>query len=68
LIAALAGISYGVIVNHVTTKILTKVVEGISDQVALTTKDIQRSLLPLSFMVMDHRLALDFILSKQGGL
>jgi hypothetical protein len=41
LIAALVGISYGVIANYVTAKNLTKVVEGISDQVGLAIKDRQ---------------------------
>jgi hypothetical protein len=66
LITALAGISYGVIANHVTAKNPTKVVEGTSDQVALAIKDIQRSLLSLPYLVMDHNLALDFLLAKQG--
>jgi hypothetical protein len=35
LVTALAGISYGVIANHVTAKNLTKMVEGTSDQVGL---------------------------------
>jgi ribonuclease HI len=39
-IAALAGISYGVIANHVTAKNLTKIVEGISDRVSLAIKHI----------------------------
>jgi hypothetical protein len=68
LVAALAGISYGVIANHVTTKNLTKVVEDTSDQVGLAIEDMQRSLLSLACMVMDHRLALDFLLAKQGGV
>jgi hypothetical protein len=71
LIAALAGISYGVIANHPTAKNLTKVVEGTSDQVGLIIKDIQRSLSSLASMVMYHYLAffldfLDFLFSKQG--
>jgi hypothetical protein len=71
LIAALAGISYGVIANHATAKNLTKVVEGTSDQVGLIIKDIQRSLSSLASMVMYHYLAffldfLDFLFSKQG--
>jgi hypothetical protein len=56
LIAALAGISYMMIANHVTAKNLTKTVEGTSDQVGLAC------------MVMDHCLALDFLLAKQGGV
>jgi hypothetical protein len=68
LIAALAGISYGVIANHVTAKNLTKVIEDTSDQVGLAIKDTQRSLLSLACMVMNHRLALDFLLAKQGGV
>jgi hypothetical protein len=61
LIAALAGISYGVIANHVTAKKnLTKVVEDTSDQVGLAIKDMQRFLSSLACMVMDHHLALDF--------
>jgi hypothetical protein len=62
LIAALAGISYGVIANHVTAKKLTKVVEGTSDQVGLASKDMQRSLLSLTCIVMNHHLSLDFLL------
>jgi hypothetical protein len=54
-----------VIANHVTTKNL---VVGTSDQVGLAIKDMQRSLLSLAYMVMDHRLALDFLLAKQGGV
>jgi hypothetical protein len=65
LIAALAGISYGVIANHVTAKNLTKMIKDTSYQVGLAIKDIQRSLLSLAFMVMDHHLALDFLLAKQ---
>jgi hypothetical protein len=68
LIAALAGISYGVIANHVTSKNLTKVVEDTSDQVGLAIKDMQRSLSSLACMVTDHHLALDFLLAKQGGV
>jgi hypothetical protein len=68
LVAALAGISYGVITNHVTAKNLTKVVENISDQVGFAIKDMQRSLSSLACMVMDHHLALDFLLAKQGGV
>jgi ribonuclease HI len=68
LVSALAGISYGVIVNHVTAKNLTKVAEDNSDQVGLAIKDIQRSLSFLACMVMDHLLALDFLLTKQGGV
>jgi hypothetical protein len=68
LIAAVAGISYGVIASYVTAKNLIKVVEDTSDQVGFAIKDIQRSLLSLACMVMDHRLALDFLLAKQGGV
>jgi hypothetical protein len=68
LVTALAGISYKVIANHVTAKNQTKVVEGTSDQVGLAIKDMQRSLLSLACMVMDHCLALDFLLAKQGGI
>jgi hypothetical protein len=42
------------------------VVEDTSDQVGLAIKDIQRSL--SACMVMDHRLALDFLLVKEGGI
>jgi hypothetical protein len=66
LVTALTGTSYGVIANHVTAKNLTKLVEDTSDQVGLAIKDIQRSLLSLACMVMDHCLALDFLLVKQG--
>jgi ribonuclease HI len=38
LVAALAGISYGIIANHVTAKNLTKVIEDISDQVGLAIR------------------------------
>jgi hypothetical protein len=65
---ALAGISYGIIANYVTAKNLTKVVENTSDQVGLAIKDMQRSLSSLACMVTDHRLALDFLLAKQGGV
>jgi hypothetical protein len=68
LVTALAGISYGVIANNVTKKNLTKVVEDTSDQVSLAIKDMQRSLSSLACMVMDHRLALDFLLGKQRGV
>jgi hypothetical protein len=64
LVAALAGISYGVIANLVTSKNITKVVEDTSDQVGLAIKDIQRSLLSLACVVMGQRLALDFLLAK----
>jgi hypothetical protein len=67
LVAALAGISYEVIANHVTAKNLTKVVEDTSDQVGLAIKDRQRSLLSLACTVMGHHLALEFLLAKQGG-
>jgi hypothetical protein len=67
LVTALARISYGVIASHVTTKNLTKVIEDTSDQVGLAIKDMQRSLSSLACMVMDHRLALDLLLAKQGG-
>jgi hypothetical protein len=63
LIAALPGIHYGVVVNHATAKTLTKIVEGTSDQVGLAIKDMQRSLLSLACMVMDHHLALDSLFS-----
>jgi hypothetical protein len=43
LIAALAGISYEAISNHITAKKLTKVVKGSSDQVGFAIKDMQRS-------------------------
>jgi hypothetical protein len=68
LIAALAGISCGVVANHVTAKNLTKVVEGTSDQVGLAIKDMQRSLSSLACMIMNHCLPLDFLLAKQGGV
>jgi hypothetical protein len=64
LVASLAGISSGVIANHVTAKNLTKVVDSTSDQVGLAIRDIQRSLLSLACMVMDHCLAPDFLLAK----
>jgi hypothetical protein len=57
-----------VIANHVTVKNLIKVVEGTSDQVGLAIKDMQRSLSSLACVVMDHCLALDFLLAKQGGV
>jgi hypothetical protein len=47
LVTALAGISYGVIANHITAKNLIKVVEDTSDQVGLAIKNMQRSLLSL---------------------
>jgi hypothetical protein len=67
LVTALHGISYVVTANHVTSKKLTKIVEGTSDQLGLAIKDMQRSLSSLPCMVMDHCLALDFLLAKQGG-
>jgi hypothetical protein len=67
MIAALAGIRYRVVANYVTTKKnLTKVVEGTLNQVGLAIKDIKRSLSSLACMVMNHHLALDFLLVKQG--
>jgi hypothetical protein len=44
LIAAQAGISYGVAANHVTEKNLTKVVEGTSDHVSIAIKGMQKLL------------------------
>jgi hypothetical protein len=44
------------------------VVEDTSDQVSLAVKDMQRSLLSFACMVMGQRLALDFLLAKQGGV
>jgi hypothetical protein len=67
-IASLAGISYGVIANHVTVKTPTKVVEDTSDQVGLAIKNIQRSLLSLACVVMDHCLALGFLFAEQEGV
>jgi hypothetical protein len=64
LVAALAGISYGVISNHITSKNLTKVVEDPSGQVGLAIKDMQRSSSSLACMLM----ALDFLLARQGGV
>jgi hypothetical protein len=55
-----------VIANHVTIKNLTEVVEDTSEQVGLAIKDMQRSLSSLACVVMDHHLALDFLLAKQG--
>jgi hypothetical protein len=54
--------------DHVTEKILTKVVERASYYIGLAIKDIQRSLSSLACMVTDHCLALDFLLAKQGGV
>jgi hypothetical protein len=48
LIAALTGISHGVIANHVTAENLTKVLEDTSDQVGLAIKDMQRFLSSLA--------------------
>jgi hypothetical protein len=56
------------IAHYVTAENLTKEVEGTSDQVGLAIKDMQRSLSSLACMVMDHHLALDFLLAKQGGV
>jgi hypothetical protein len=56
------------IANHVTAKNLTKVVEDTSDHVGLAINDMQRSLSSLACMVMGHRLALGFLLAKQGGV
>jgi hypothetical protein len=44
------------------------VVEDTSSQVGIAIKNIQRFLLSLACMVMDHHLALDFLLAKQGGV
>jgi hypothetical protein len=55
-----------VIANPVTAKNLTKVLGGTSDQVGLAIKGMQRSLLSVDCVVMDHRLALGFLLAKQG--
>jgi hypothetical protein len=68
LVAALARISYGMIANHITVKHLNKVADDNSDQVGLAIKDMQRSLLSLACMVLDHSLTLDFLLAKQGGI
>jgi hypothetical protein len=57
-----------VIANHATAKNLTKVIEGTSDQISLVIKDMQRSLLSLTYKVTDHCLALDSLLAKQGGV
>jgi hypothetical protein len=37
-------------------------------QVSLAIRNMQRSLLSLVCMVVDHCLALDFLLAKQGGV
>jgi hypothetical protein len=63
----LAGIRYGVVSSYVTTKNLTKVVKTTSDKIGLIFKDIQKSLSSLVKIGMDHCLALDFLLAKQGG-
>jgi hypothetical protein len=47
LIAALVGISYGVIANHITARNLTKLVEGTSDQVGLAIKECKGLCHPL---------------------
>jgi hypothetical protein len=65
LVTALAEICYA---NHVTAKNLTKVVEDTSDQIGIAIKDMQRSFSSLACMVIDHHLALDFLLAKQGGV
>jgi hypothetical protein len=57
-----------VIANHVTAKNLTEVVEDTSDQAGLAIKVMQWSLFSLAYVVTDHRLALDFLLAKQGGV
>jgi hypothetical protein len=44
------------------------VIEDTSDQVGLAIKDMQRPLTSLACMVMDHPLALDFLLAKQDGV
>jgi hypothetical protein len=64
LIAAFAEISCGVIANHVTAKNLIKIVEDTSDQVGLAIKNMQRSLLSLACMVMDH--CLSFGQAREG--
>jgi hypothetical protein len=66
-VAAFAGISYRVIANHVTPKNPNQSGRGHLSQVGIAIKYIQRSLLSLACMVMDHHLALDFLLAKQGA-
>jgi hypothetical protein len=67
LISALVGINYGVISNYETIKNLTKMVEETSDKFGLNFKDMKRSLSSVAEMAMDHHLALDFLLAKNGG-
>jgi hypothetical protein len=50
MITPLAGISYGVVTNHVTIKNLTTVVEDTSDRVGLAINDMQKSLSSLACM------------------
>jgi hypothetical protein len=68
LISALAGISYRVVANHVTAKNLTKVLKSTSDQVGFAIKDMKGFLSSLACNVMNHHLALDFLVAKQGGV
>jgi hypothetical protein len=39
-----------------------------SDQVGLTIKDMQRSLVSLACMFMEHLIDPDFLLANQGGV
>jgi hypothetical protein len=67
LVAAFAGISYGVVNNYLTSKNLTKTVELVTENTGLNFKDFQKSLRALAKMVLDYHLALDLLLAEQGG-
>jgi hypothetical protein len=51
-----------------TTANLTKVMGNIAVETGLNFKDLERSLNSLAEMVLDHRLALDYMLAQQGGV
>jgi hypothetical protein len=60
-------ITYGVVSNYEIIKDLTKMIEETSDKFGLNFKDMQMSLSSLAKMVMDHLLALDFLLAEKKG-
>jgi hypothetical protein len=65
--AMLAGTSYEVINNYLTSKNLIKM-EFVAEDTGLTFKDLQKSLNSLTEIIFDHHLALDFLLAEQGWL
>jgi hypothetical protein len=67
LVALLDGILYGV-VNYLTAKTLTKIVELVAEDMGSNFKDLQKSFNSLAEIVQDHHLALGFLLAEQGGV